>query len=524
MILRKLISPGMPGHTLIIFVLLAFTFVLPPAAAADNSIRIAFSRETDFIDRLHTDSMESAALSLAVYDTLLYRDPVSGHIRGLLAESWSWNHTQDAIEFTLRNGVRFHNGEPLNADDVLFTINLLTDPANDVHFRQRESSFGFIESAEKLDEFRVIVRLKQPSPLAEHIFATRLIIWPRTYTQSNGGHLIHRTAPVGTGPYQVETIEPGKQSVLTANRDYFNAAKPAASVDRLIVSTVPDLQTQIAELLQGSLDFIWGVPADHARLLGAYSRLTVSYADSARITFLSINASGRNQYGLLTDLGIRQAVDHAIDRESITTNLMAARAEPLYYQCHPAQQHCLSGTRASASRFDPHKAKYLLQTAGYDAPVHLDIMLGSDELRKVGEVLQWQLQQVGIGVSLRTYTLPAWRKKFMAGESAMSLVSYGGDLFDVAATLPTFFTLGPADYARDPVLARMVRLAGSETEPGQRTRRFEEALKYISEQVYTVPLYTNPVSFVFHSDLSYEAGMLPFPDMTRLRLSRLQEN
>ena len=112
----------------------------------------------------------------------------------------------------------------------------------------------------------------------------------------------------------------------------------------------------------------------------------------------------------------------------------------------------------------------------------------------------------------------------MAGESAMSLVSYGGDLFDVAATLPTFFTLGPADYARDPALARMVRLAGSETDPGQRTRRFEEALKYISDQVYTVPLYTNPVGFVFHSDLSYEPGMLPFPDMTRLRFLRAQEN
>ena len=524
MISRKLTSPSMPGHTIIIFVLLAIVFVLPPVAAADRSIRIAFSRETDFIDRLHTDSMESAALSLAVYDTLLYRDPVSGDIRGLLAESWSWNPARDAIEFTLRNGVRFHNGEPLDADDVVFTINLLTDPANDVHFRQRESSFGFMESAEKLDKLRVIVRLKQPSPLAEHIFSTRLIVWPRTYTQNNGGHLIHRTAPVGTGPYRVAAIEPGKQVMLTANRDYFNASKPAATVDRLIVSTVPDLLTQIAELLQGSLDFIWGVPADHARLLGAYSRLTVSHADGARITFLSINASGRNQYDLLTNLRIRRAVDHAIDRESITANLMAARAEPLYYQCHPAQQHCLSGAGGSASRFDPRKAKSLLQAAGHEEPVHLDIMLGSDELRKVGEVLQWQLQQVGIDVSLRTYTLPAWRKKFMAGESAMSLVSYGGDLFDVAATLPTFFTLGPADYARDPALARMVRLAGSETDPDLRTRKFEEALKYISEQVYTVPLYTNPVGFVFHSDLSYKPGMLPFPDMTRLRFLRAQEN
>ena len=504
--------------------LLLFVVICPSITAADRPVQIAFSRETDFIDRLHTDSMESAALSLAVYDTLLYRDPDSGRIQGLLADSWAWNTTHDTIDLTLRNGIRFHNGEHMDADDVVYTIGLLIDPANDIHFRQREPSFGYIESVEKLSRYRVRIRLKQPNPLVEHILSSRLIIWPQTYTQNNGGHLVHRTEPVGTGPYRVLALEPGRQTILMANTDYFRGPKPAATVTKLVIRTVPDIQTQIAELLQGSLDFTWGLSADHVRFLSGYSQLAVASARSARITFLSLNAGGRNNNDLLADLSVRRAITHAIDRERLTENLVGGSAEPLYFHCHPAQNNCLSKPLKSSRDFELAEAENFLKEAGYQDGINLEIMCGSDELRTTGEALQWQMQQAGIHISLRTYTLPAWRKKFMAGESVMSLVSYGGDLFDVAGTLPVFFNFGPADYTRDPALARMLERAVAETDQARRKERFTEVLSFISERAYTVPLYTNPVSFVFQNDLTYETGGPPFPDVTRLRLREIREN
>ncbi len=506
-----------------IFHLLLFFIVIYPAiTVAERPLQIAFSRETDFIDRLHTDSMESAALSLAVYDTLLYREPGSGRIEGLLANAWTWNSAHDAIDLTLRKGVHFHNGESLDADDVVYTIGLLIDPANNIHFRQREASFGFIDSVEKLDHHRVRIHLRQPEPLAEYVLSSRLVIWPQTYTENNGGHLIHRTEPVGTGPYRVLALEPGKQTVLSANQDYFKGPKSAATVTKLIIRTVPDVQTQIAELLQGSLDFTWGLPADHVRFLSGYSRLAVASAQSARITFLSLDAGGRSNSDLLGNLSVRRAVSHAIDRGSLTEHLVGGGAEPLYFQCHPAQYNCLSKPQESSREFDPVKAKSLLREAGYQDVISLELMCGSDELRKTGEALQWQMQQAGIHISLRTYTLPAWRKKFMAGESVMSLVSYGGDLFDAAGTLPVFFNFGPADYSRDAALARIVRRAVAETGQARRKQLFRDALKYISERAYTVPLYTNPVSFVFQNDITYATGGPPFPDVTRLRLRKIR--
>ena len=505
------------GFIAVTNLLLLIAVIYPSVTAADRPVQIAFSRETDFIDRLHTDSMESAALSLAVYDTLLYRDAETGRIQGLLADTWAWNSAHDAIELTLRNGIRFHNGEAMDADDVVYTIRLLTDPANDIHFRQRNASFGFIASVEKLDRYRVRIHLKQPDPLAEHVLSSRLIILPQTYTENNGGHLVHRTEPVGTGPYRVLALEPGKRTMLAANGDYFTGPKPAATVAELVIRTVPDTQTQVAELLQGSLDFTWGLPADHVRFLRGYSRLAVAGADSARMTFLSLNAGGRNDNDLLGNLSVRRAITHAIDRESLSESLVGGSAEPLYFQCHPVQDNCLSKPQQYYRDFDPVKAKGLLKQAGYRDPINLEIMCGSDELRKTGEALQWQLQQAGIHVSLRSYTLPAWRKKFMAGESVMSLVSYGGDLFDVAGTLPVFFTFGPADYARDAALTHMLEQAVAETDRTRREERFMDVLKLISERVYTVPLYSNPVNFVFQNDLAYEAGGPPFPDVTRLR-------
>jgi len=500
-------------------VALLCAFPCASVLAAAPAVEVAFSRETDFVDRLHTDSMESAALSRAIYDTLLYQDSDSGEISGLLAESWSWNEARDMVEFRLRRGVYFHDGEPLGADDVVYTVNLVADPVNNAEFRQRELSFGFIDRAEAVGDDVVQVYLSAPNPMAESIFATRLLIWPKDYTERHGGHSVHRTHPVGSGPYRVIFIHPGSRIELAANANYFQGPKPAARIERLIVRNVPDLQTQIAELLKGSLDFIWGVPADHERFLARQKGLTVTHADGARITFLSLDAAGRSGDSPLRDIRLRRAVAHAIDRRSIATHLMSDSAQAIYFQCHPSQTSCPVNPGSDTPTFSPETARQWLEAAGQGDGFVFEVMVGSQELRKVAEVLQWQLRQVGIDLTLRTFTLPAWRQKFMSGHSTASLLSFGADLFDVAATLPNFFGQGPADYTRDTALTEAIARAERTAERTLRDARFEDILTEIADQAYTIPLYTNPVTFVFQNELSYEPGRLPFPDFLRLQMT-----
>jgi len=494
--------------------LLACLMFQAPASAATRPVEVAFSRDTDFVDRLHTDSSESAALSLAIYDTLLYRDPVSRDMRGLLAESWAWDAARTAVDFTLRQGVRFHDGEEFDADDVVYTIGLALDPRSG--FRQREASFGFIAGVEKIDSHHVRVTLKYPSATAEDVFASRLVIWPEAYTRNGGGHLIHRTAPVGTGPFRVTQLKPNSEILLSANAAYFAGPKPVVTTPSLRVRFVPDAQTQIAELLSGALDFAWDLPIDQARMLAKDPRFTVSYGSGARIAFLSLDAAARSGPSALNDRRVREAIALAVDRAAIASALGGPATEPIWLQCHPRQLNCPAADGGGEPRFNLAKSRSLLAEAGYPNGLSIDLMVGSTRLKAVAEALQWQLGQIGIDARLRQYTLPAWRRKFMSGESRASLVAYGGDLLDVAHTLPVFFDSGANDYARDVNVSRWLAEALRSPQPAEASALFEKALRRIDHEVFTVPILTEAINFVRRRDLCYPENNLPLPDLTRL--------
>jgi len=500
-----------------------FTFVAVFLGAYSSSVQsgtevhVGFLRETDFIDRLHTDSIESAALSLAVYDTLLYRDPKTKKFSGLLAKAWKWNTKRDVIDFTLREQVHFHNGELFDADDVVYTINQVIDPANTINFRQRDNSFGFIQSVEKLSDFTVRVRLKKAQSVAEDIFATRLIIWPKDYTRSNGGHIVHRTAPIGTGPYRVAEVSPGSELVLLENEYYFEGPKSSASLERIVVRNVPDVQTQIAELLKGSLDFIWGIPADQSQQLALNPAISVSYGKGSRITFISLNSKAGKD-NKLADPKLREVIALSIDKKSIAKYLIGNEAEPLVYLCHPDQAHCINNSQESMYSFDIERANAILKDLGHQIPIVLELITGSGELRKVAEALQYQLGRAGIRLLIRSYTLPAWRNKFLSGESEMSLLNYGGDIYDLSATVIPFFNMGHADYARDQALADHLSSAAESVDVVESDKSFGEALRYIRENVYTIPLFTSPTTFIYRDIIEYDSSALPFPEFNKMKL------
>lgn len=485
------------------------------AATEQPTLNVAFSRETDYVDRLHTDSSESAALSLAIYDTLLYRDPVSAQLKGLLAERWTWNSARTVVEFELRRGVTFQDGERFDADDVIYTIGLAIDPNS--RFRQQDASFGFIKHAERTGEYTVRVELHYASALAEEIFASRLVIWPAEYGARDGGHNVQRTAPVGTGPYRVQHIIPGREISLVANPTYFDGPKPRPSFEHLRVRIIPDAQTRIAELLSGTIDFAWDLPTDQVRFLAQDSRFKVSYATGARITFLSLDAAGRSGSSPLQNKDVRIAIAQAIDRAAIAEHLAGPTSRVIRNQCHPQQRNCPREHAEDALEFNPAAARKRLDRAGFgETGLSLELLVGSNRLRQIAEALQWQLRQVGIDVRVRQFTLPAWRRKFMQGESQSSLVSFGGDLLDVAATLPGFFDGGGADYARDAQLTHLIASGLRQVDERKRGEAFERALQRAAQEVYTVPLHTLAVNFVYRRDLCYEPGALPLPDLLRI--------
>ncbi len=486
-------------------------------AAVGQPVEVAFSRDTDFVDRLHTDSSESATLSLAVFDSLLYRSPDDGRLHGLLAQSWRWSADRTVVDFDLRRNVRFHDGEPFDADDVIHTLSIVMDPRSRI--RQREASFGFLRAARKTGPYSVRVWLKQPSVIAEDVFAGRLVIFPDAYTRRHGGSLIHRTAPIGTGPFKVSRIVAGSEILLAANDAYFRGPKPAARSRSIRVRFMPDAQTQLAELLGGSLDFAWDLPVNQASQIARDSRFVVGHAAGARLLFMSLDVAGRSGLSPLQDRRVRDIMTRVIDRDVIARSLGGQGAMPVTHHCLPAQQDC-PPPRTGVVLLSPTNARRMLARAGYPAGFALELQLGSPRLRPVAEALQWQLGLAGIEVRIRQFTLPAWRRRFLAGASRASLVAYGGDLQHVANTVPLFFDLGPNDYVRDAQVATLLREAGHAPSDEESRRLHHAALERIFDNVYTIPLYGLVVNFVHRRDMCHAAGGIPLPNLMSLAVCR----
>ena len=186
------------------------------AGPRNDTLYVAMARETDYVDRLHTNARESQWLSSLLYDTLIYADPQTGKVDGLLAKSMTWIDGT-TLEFELREGIKFHNAEAFDADDVVFTIGFVTNLANNL--RQQEADFGNIAGAEKLGPYKVRLKLKRPQPTIENTLANRLIIFPDEYTTENG-HQIHQTKPIGTGPYSLSSMTAVRGYVLARNPNY----------------------------------------------------------------------------------------------------------------------------------------------------------------------------------------------------------------------------------------------------------------------------------------------------------------
>ena len=481
------------------------------AGKADDTLNLVMARETDSVDRIHTNSRESQIFSTIIYDTLIYGDPQTGKFSGLLATSWKWVD-DTTLEFELKPGVKFQNGEAFDADDVVFTTEFVTNPANKL--RQQEADFGNIKGVEKLGAQKVRVTFKKPDPMALYLFANRLIMWPNDYTASQG-HQIHTSKPIGTGPYALQTLTAGKSYRLVRNDAYADGPRPKAAIKTVNARVIAEVQTQMAEFMIGQNDLSFDIPAELAESLTNNPNVAVSYGGSTRYTFLSLNAAGRGGDTPLTNVKVRQAISHAINRKIIADELARGGSTAINAQCNAAQESCVHDIVGYG--FDPQRSKQLLAEAGYPNGFEIGFQSSAD-LKTIGVAIQGYLGAVGIRAKYETFTLPAWRKNFLDGESAISLLGWGGGGgFSTDYALGIFFDQGTADYARDAALTDKMKAASAIMDPKLRGQAYREILTRINEQAYTVPLFGNGVVYVMSKELNFTPPKLDSPDLTFTR-------
>ncbi|TYC68977.1 ABC transporter substrate-binding protein [Stappia sp. BW2] len=470
------------------------------ANKADDTLHTAFSKELETTDFYFQSAREGTILARQVWDGLVYRDQKTGEYIGNLASSWEWID-DTTLEFKLREGIKFHNGEEFDADDVVYTVNYVVDPDNHVVV---PGNVNWMESAEKIDKYTVRIHTKGPFPAALEYLAGLVSIYPNEYYAEVGPTGMGQK-PVGTGPYMVESVDPGKHYVLKKYDDYHESPKGKASIGTIDIRTIPDVNTQMAELFSGGIDMIWNVPSDQATQLKAMDQFTVSNESTMRIGYITMDAAGRGGENPFQKKEVREAVGYAIDRQAIVDNLLQGSSKVVPSACYPSQFGCEQDVKAYP--YDPEKAKELLAEAGYPDGFTIDFYAYRN--RPYAEAMMAYLAEVGIKTDLNYLQYSALREMQQKGDAGFGFLTWGSNsIADVSAITSLFFKFGNQDFARDEEVKNWLD-AGDTTVDGEvRKENYSKALKKIADEAYWIPLFSYNTNYVFTKEVDFS----PSPD------------
>lgn len=481
--------------------LIALLLAAVPASAqkAADTLRIVMRDALPNIDPYYNNLRTGLVMHHHGWDTLVQRDPATFEIKPLLATSWTFVDDK-TIDFTLRAGVKFHDGSPFTADDVVYTLNLVSDPNSKV---STPANHSWIEKADKTGDLSVRVKLKRPNPAALEYFALPTPIYPKAYREKVGPEA-YAKAPIGSGPYKITKVEPGISIDFERFTDYWEGSpKGKPAIAKLSVRFVPDATTEMTELLAGRADWIWNLNPDQFDNVNKLPTVQAVRKESMRVGFMDMDSAGRSgkENNPMTNLKVRQAVWHAIDRQAIADKLVTGGSRVPPAPCFPPQFGC-DGDAAVKYDYDPAKAKALLAEAGY--PNGFDLELTSYVLPQWGSAVQNYLQAVGIRAKLNQLQVAAVIQRSMAGELRAQLGSWGSfSINDVSAILPNYFDGGAQDYARDPEITKLLVEGGSSTDPAVRKKAYSAAIKRITEQALWLPLHTYVTTYGFTKQLDF---------------------
>jgi peptide/nickel transport system substrate-binding protein len=486
------------------FALISAALAATPALASkrDNSIKFAYDQVPENVDPYFNNVRIGVIISHHVWDTLIYRDPKTNEYKGLLATSWKWIDDK-TLEVELRQGVKFHNGEPFDADDVVFTLNYVAKPESKVVMSQNSD---WIDHVDKIDQYKVRIVTRRPFPAAIEYLAGPIVIHPNEYYAKVGPKGMNEK-PVGTGPYRVTEHAVGKYIRLERNPDYFkDSPKGQPKIAKVEIRFIPDRQTQAAEVMSGGVDMIMSVAPDQADQMKAVPNLQVVSGETMRIAFLQLNTLDNTPAPQLKDIRVRKAIMHAIDRESMVKQIVGEGARVLHTQCFPSQFGC-TDEGAPRYAYDPGKSKELLKEAGLADGFDIDIYAYRE--RSQTEAMIGYLRAIGIRANLRFMQYAAMRDANRAGKTPLLHQTWGSfSVNDVSASTPVYWKFQPDDVSHDAEVRDLLEQGDSSVDPNVRKGAYAKALKLIAERAYSLPLFSLPTYYVAAKDLSF----VPYPD------------
>lgn len=379
-------------------------------ATADDSLRLGMVLEPPHLD---PTAGAAAAIDEIVYANVfegLTRIDRDGVVQPALAKSWDVSDDGLVYTFALQEGIAFHDGSAFDADDVVFSINraIADDSVN-----AQKGLFEPIESLTARGSHEVIITLKRPTGhLAFNLgWGDAVIVAP----ESADGN---KSMPIGTGPFKFSRWVQGDRIELVRHDDYWG---DNATLEQAVFQIIPDPSAAVAAMLAGDLDAFPNFPAPESLLqFEADPRFTVKIGTTEGETILAIN-NGRPP---LDDVKVRQAIAHAIDRQSIIDGAMFGYGTPI--GSHFAPHHAAYVDLTDRYAYDPETAKALLADAGHADGLALTLKLPPPSYaRRGGEIIAAQLAAIGIETEIIPVEWAQWLDQVFKGKDYdLTIVSH----------------------------------------------------------------------------------------------------
>lgn len=453
----------------------------------------------------------TSTMNSQVYDSLILRDSKLAKIPGLAV---SWKPVEPSVwEFKLREGVKFHEGQPFNADDVVFSFQRALSETSD--FKNYVNS---IETVDKVDDYTVRITTKGPNPiLPDQISSIRImdkewseqhgVLAPQNYKEKEETHAVRNAN--GTGPFILAKRDPDIETRLTVNEAWWGwgVSDPKTNVSEIVYRPIANPATRVAALLSGELDFVLDPPLQDLARIKATPGLKVEQVNQIRTIFFGVDTgvdklrhtevAGGNPF---KNPKVREAMYRAIDIDTIRKKTMRGMSFPAGIITSPGV-HGYTEALDERLGYDVDAAKKLLAEAGYPNGFKVQLDCPNDRYNNDEAICQatvGMLAKIGIEVSLNARSKSIHFKSLQNKESDFYMLGWGVPTLDshyvfsyLAASKGSWNFTGFADARLD----ELTTLMETETDSAKRDAMIKEAWDILKASNVYLPLHHQVIAW-----------------------------
>lgn len=457
-----------------------------------SSVVMIIESSPNNLDLRQGTDAQSERIGGLIFDALVRKDD-HYNLRPWLATSWEQPDPLTWI-FHLRDGVRFHDGRPLEAADVAWTIRSMIDGTL---ITAKGGAFASVSSIDTPDRLTVVVHLKRPDPgllfnLSDGLFG----VVPRGSGQDFGLH------PIGSGPYKFVSAVQDKDVILDRNDSYWAGvpSPPAGGhrIERVVFQVTPDTITSALELQKGSADLASNViTPDMLHELARVPNLVIESGPNSAVMYMTFNVTDPQ----LRDKRVRQAIACALDRQAIVEAIW--RGEAVLADTLLPIGHWATASPNELTQY-PHdvaRAAQLLDEAGFPpgkdgVRLTLTMKTSTDETtRLLADVLQQQLRAAGIRLEIRSSEFGTFYSDVTHGAFQLYVLRWIGsnedpDIFRYAYSSASFPPKGAnrGHYVNPRVDSLLAAAAAEQNQPARRAD-YVEVQKILSDELPSIPLW-----------------------------------